>query len=199
MVDIVGYKASTGASGTIKSAANVTFNYDVSYIDLTMILDPPDIATRVRGWFANYPYFNGYHLSNQYSVRVYLDEGQTKSVNLQSGTSRDINNLLNGQFITLDTLLSISLTREEFTPEDSDSTVIIDSDYITPDSDIIFGVDSTGALRFGSRITLQDWIIGQDSATGGFNITYKNTNKDVLQLDQTGVLDVDSAINGGDF
>ena len=199
MADIVGYKASTGASGTLKSSSSVTFNYDVAYIDLTMILDPPDIATNVRGWFANYPYFNGYHLSNQYNVRVYLDECQTKSINLQSGTSRDINNLLNGQFITLDTLFSVSLTREEFTPEDSDSTVIIDSDYIVPDSDIIFGVDSTGALDFGSRINLQNWQIGQDSSTGEFHITYIPDDRNVLQLEQKGVLDVDSAINGGDF
>ena len=199
MVDIVGFKTSTGASGTVKSASTITFNFDVEFIDLAMILDPPDIATRVRGWFAKFPYFNGYHLSNQYSVRVYLNEGESKTVSLQSGTSRDINSLLNGQFISLDTLFPVTLTRQTFTPEDSDSDPVVDSDFFPPDSDIVFGVDSAGDISFGQRITLANWQIGQDSATGEFHITYVPDDRNVLQLKTTGVLDVDSAITGGSF
>jgi len=199
MVDIVGFKTSTGASGTVKSASNITFNFDVEFVDLAMILDPPDIATRVRGWFANFPFFNGYHLSNQYNLRVNLNEGESTAVNIQSGTSRDVNNLLNGQFITLDTSFPITLTRETFVPEDSDSDPVIDSDFFPPAGDIVFGVDSSGSISFGQRIALANWQIGQDSSTGEFHITYMPDDRNVLQLQPKGVLDVDSAITGGEF
>jgi len=188
MADIVGYKTSTGTIGTLKTQAALTFNYDVDYIDFTMILDAPDIPTRARGWFAKTPYFNGFHLSEQYNVRVYLNEGDSADLSLQSGTSRDIINLLNGQFITLDTLFNFNVAREVFTPEDSDSAVIVDSDYVPPDSDVILSIDSAGALNIGNAFKIGNWTLEQYQ--GDFYITQTDTANRILRIDSDGTVNV---------
>lgn len=185
MADIVGYKTSTGTIGTLKTQAALTFNYDVDYIDFTMFLDPPDDATRARGWFGKAPYFNGYHLSGQYKFRLYLDQGESVDIELQSGTSRDIINLLNGQFISLDTSFALGVSREEYVPEDSDSAVIVDSDYFPPDSEVFIAIDSN-SLSFGN------WKLEQHE--GSFYITETTQDYRILRIDSDGTVNVDGLI-----
>lgn len=139
MSDRILYRTDTGATGSVGNNTLLTLNYDINYIDFTMVLYAPENPLNVRGWFTDVVHFNGYHLSGQYNVRIYLNQGQTDTIQFTSGTSKSINNLINGQFIRLDEYITFNVTREIFTPEDSDSSpVVIDSDVLPINTD--FGV-----------------------------------------------------------
>ena len=142
MSDIVRYRTDTGATGTVGNNTLLTLNYDVSYIEFAAELYTPEDPLHVRGWFSDVVHFNGFHLSLQYNLRVYLNQGDTDTIQITTGTAKSINNLVNGQFLRLDEEITFNVTREVFTPEDSDSSdVVIDSDVLPINTD--FGITST--------------------------------------------------------
>jgi hypothetical protein len=153
MSDTVKYITDTGVSGSVGNNTLLTLNYNISYIDLAASLYQPYDPLNVRGWFADVVNFNGYHLSNQYSLRIYLNQGQTATIKITTGTSRSISNLVNGQFIRLDEEITFNITREIYTPDDSDSSpVVIDSDVLPINTD--FGVtDAVNTIVDSDYIT----------------------------------------------
>jgi len=153
MSDTVKYITDTGVSGSVGNNTLLTLNYNISYIDLAASLYQPYDPLNVRGWFADVVNFNGYHLSNQYSLRIYLNQGQTATIKITTGTSRSISNLVNGQFIRLDEEITFNITREMYTPDDSDSSpVVIDSDVLPINTD--FGVtDAVNTIVDSDYIT----------------------------------------------
>lgn len=167
MTDSVRYRTDTGATGSVGNNTLLTFNYDISYIDFTVVLYKPENPLNVRGWYADRVNFNGWHLSGQYNLRVYLNQGDTATIGITTGTSKSINNLLSGQFIRLDESFTFNVTREVFTPEDSDSSpVVIDSDVLPINTD--FGVTSAILSTVDSdyvsnRVTI-DGAVYPDSA-----------------------------------
>ena len=181
MTDRILYRTDTGVSGSVGNNTLLRLNYSINWIEFAGVLYQPENPLNVRGWYADVVHFNGFHLSNQYNLRIYLNQGETTTVQITTGTAKSINNLVNGQFVRLDEVFTFNITRESFVPADSDSDdVQIDSDVLPINTD--FGVTAAveeivDSAYVTERVTIDagefgGYFIGGVSINGsGFNAT----------------------------
>ena len=187
MTDRILYRTDTGVSGSVGNNTLLRLNFNISFIEFAGVLYEPENPLNVRGWYADVVHFNGFHLSGQYNLRIYLNQGETTTVQITTGTAKSINNLINGQFVRLDEVFTFNITREVFVPEDSDSgDVTIDSDVLPINTD--FGIttaieDIVDSAYVTERVTIDagefgGYFIGNTSVSGtGFSVTQTNTTE----------------------
>jgi len=180
-LDKVRFRTSSGRVGEISSLQDaIVISYLEPYIDLTIILDSTNLVNSVRGWAGVGSYFNGYHISGRYGIRLYLDKAEAVSISLQSFTARDMLNLQLGIFQAVGSIFTLNVSRaddpeDEITPTDSQDITIIGADSAAFNLE----VDSSGNLILGDGLNIGNYLISGDSND---NLFFTNLTDGLIKL-----------------
>lgn len=181
--DKVRFRTSSGRVGEITSTnSSITISYLETYIDLSIITDVRNIEDRLRAFSAVGSFFNGYHLSGKYGIRVYLDKGEIENITLTSVTAKNLLNLKNAVIISTDTIFSLELERNDDPSEPVTPTDSQDISFITDSGEGISLIDSSGRITATEGLVVGNFVISGDSND---NLFFTNSTDGLTKLTLT--------------